>query len=110
MSGSKIAEAATVGESTKFVLRTKDEAAMGEVRAGTRSSTAEDKEMLGAIEDDMRGCEPIDDPEMREVDGHIWKRKMICRYAASGKGPGKNRLGLFARQAGNSFGQPYFRF
>ena len=36
---------------------------MGEVRAGTHSSTAEDKEMLGTIEDGIRGCEPIDDPE-----------------------------------------------
>ena len=48
--------AATGGEITKLVLRTKDEAAMGEFREGMNSSSAGGKE----IEDDMRGCEPID--------------------------------------------------
>ena len=69
MSGSKIAGAATVGESTKLVFRTKDGPAMGEVKAGTHSSSA-DKEMLGAIEDDMIGCEPIDESErLMDVSG-----------------------------------------
>ena len=54
----------TVGESIKLVLRTKEEAAMGEVIAGMKSSTAGGKAVLGAIEDAMRVCEPpIDDPE-----------------------------------------------
>ena len=67
MSGSG---AATVGESTKLVLRTKDEAAMGDVRAGTDSSSAGGKELLETIEDDMSGCECIDDPErLMDVSG-----------------------------------------
>ena len=67
MSGSG---AATVGESTKLVLRTKDEAAMGDVRAGTDSSSAGGKELLETIEDDMSGCERIDDPErLMDVSG-----------------------------------------
>ena len=70
MSGSKITGSATVGERAKLVLRTKDEAAMGEVRAGTNSSLAGGKELLGTIEDDMSGCELIDDPErLMDVSG-----------------------------------------
>ena len=70
VSGSIIAGAVTVGEGSKLELRTKDEAAMIEVRAGTDSSSAGGKEMLGAIEDDMRGCEPNDDPgRLKDVSG-----------------------------------------
>ena len=70
VSGSKITGSATVGERAKLVLRTKDEAAMGEVRAGTNSSSAGGKELLGTIEDDMSGCELIDDPErLMDVSG-----------------------------------------
>ena len=53
---SKIAGAASAGESTKLVLRTRDEATWGEVRVRTNSSSAGETEMLGTIEDDMRGC------------------------------------------------------
>ena len=53
---SEIAGAASAGESTKLVLRTKDEATWGEVRVGTNSSSAGETEMLVTIEDDMRGC------------------------------------------------------
>ena len=47
------------GESIKLVLRTKDEAVMGEVGPGTNSSSAGGKEVFGSIEDDTRGCEYI---------------------------------------------------
>ena len=68
MSGSRITGSASVGD--KLVLRTRDEAAMGEVRAGTDSSSAGGRELLRTIEDDMRGCEPIDEPErLMDVSG-----------------------------------------
>ena len=70
VSGSRITGSASVGDKTKLALRTKDEAAMGEFRAGTNSSSAGGQEVLGTIDDDVRGCESIDDPErLMDVSG-----------------------------------------